>query len=214
MSGDHPQPQPTFPAFPSPLDGERVRIRCYTVEDAAALKEAVDETREALLRWMPWGDDHRTLEQSIGFCARSYGRFHARTDLTVGIFDKATGGYLGGSGLHVLDAAARAFELGYWIRASAEGMGYVQETSRLVTAAAFEVLGANRVMVRCDALNERSRRVIEMAGFPFEGTTRRSQVRRDGTLRDTLVYAMVKEDYEAAKERWQSERKREQRGIG
>src|SRR5262249_31759090 len=99
-------------------------------------------------------------------------------------------------------AGARAFELGYWIRASEEGKGYVQETSRLVTTAAFEGMGANRVMVRCDADNERSRRVIERAGFPLEGRLRCTSRRRDGTVRDAVTYAMVREDCEAAKRRW------------
>jgi len=182
-----------------------VLLRCYTVEDAPALKDAVDETRAALLRWMPWGEDHRTIEQSVAFCGRSYGRFHARSDFTLAIFERASGRLLGGTGLHVKDAPAHAFELGYWIRASAEGQGYVQEAARLVTAAGFERMGANRVMVRCDAANERSRRVIERAGFPPEGTARRESLRPDGTLRDVLVYAMVREDYDAARARWRKE---------
>ena len=195
-----------LPPFPSPTEGPRVLLRCYTAEDAPALKEAVDETREALLRWMPWGQDHRTLEQSVAFCGRAYGRFHAREDFILAIFEKESGRFLGGTGLHVKDAPVRAFELGYWIRASAEGQGYVQEAARLVTAAGFERMGANRVMVRCDAANERSRRVIARAGFPLEGAARRESLRPDGTLRDVLVYAMVREDYEAARARWRDEK--------
>ena len=194
-----------LPPFPSPIEGVRVLLRCYTVEDAPVLKEAVDETREALLRWMPWGQDHRTIEQSVAFCGRSYGRFHAREDFILAIFEKASRRFLGGTGLHVKNAPARAFELGYWIRASAEGKGYVQEAARLVTAAGFESMGANRVMVRCDTANERSRRVIARAGFPLEGTARRESVRSDGTLSDVVSYAMVREDYEAARARWREE---------
>ena len=195
-----------LPAFPAPLLGRRVLVRPYTVDDAPAIREAVDETREALLRWMPWGDDHRTIEQSVAFCSRACEGFHQRTDFIVGIFEREVGRFLGGSGLHVKDRAARAFELGYWIRASAEGRGYVAETARLVTAAAFESMGAERVMVCCDPENERSLRVIERLGFPYEGTMFRTQRRRDGGLRDTRVHAMVREDYERAKARWASER--------
>jgi RimJ/RimL family protein N-acetyltransferase len=197
-----------IPPFPTPLVGERVVVRCYTVEDARALKEAVDETRDALLRWMPWGDDHRTLEQSLAFCGRAYARFHERSDLTVAIFERESGRFLGGSGLHVQDPDAGAYEIGWWIRASAEGRGYVSETARLVTATAFEALLAERVMVRCDVENVRSLRVIERLGFPNEGTMRRTARRRDGSLRDTRVHAMVREDYAQAKERWAREARR------
>ncbi len=92
--------------------------------------------------------------------------------------------------------------MGYWIRASEEGRGYVQEAVRVLTRAAFEYVGANRVMVRCDSTNERSRHVIARAGFVSEGTMRRTGLRRDGSLRDTLVFAMIREDYEAAKASW------------
>jgi RimJ/RimL family protein N-acetyltransferase len=154
---------------------------------------------------MPWGNDHRELEQSIAYCAKSYGRFHAREEFSLGVFERGRERFLGGTGLLVKDAAARVFELGYWIRASAEGKGYVQESARLVTTAAFEHLGANRVVVRCDSTNLRSLRVIQRAGFPLEGKLRRSDLRPDGTLRDVLVHAMVREDFEAARERWSAD---------
>ena len=191
-----------LPAFPVPLEGPRVLLRPYAPEDGASLKAAVDETREALLRWMSWGDDHRTVERAEAFCASSRLRFEAREDFTLAILERRPGRLLGGSGLHVKDAAARHFELGFWIRASAEGRGYVQETVRLVAEAAFERMGANRLAVTCDADNERSRRVIERAGFPFEGRLRRNGVRPDGSLRDTLVFAMAREDFEEARAAW------------
>ena len=62
--------------------------------------------------------------------------------------------------------------------------------------AAFETLGANRVQIRCDARNERSRRVAEGSGFVFEGRHRRDALALDGTLRDTLYFSMLREEYD------------------
>ena len=179
-------------------------LRSFTIEDAPALREAVEETRESLLRWLPWGDQHRSTEESAAFCAESHARILAREDYDpLAIFTLESGRFLGGAGLHVRDAEALSFELGYWIRASAEGRGYVQEAVRVLVGAVFEHVGANRVMVCCDSKNERSRRVIARAGFVPEGILRRTRLRRDGTLRDTLVFAMVREDYQAAKTSWE-----------
>lgn len=180
-----------------------MRIRAFTVEDGPALHEAVDETRPAVLKWLVWGDQHRSVEESAAFCAKSHARVTACEDYDpLAIVSKESGRFLGGTGLRVHDARSRSFELGYWIRASEEGRGYVQEAVRVLVAAGFDLARANRVMVRCDSQNERSHRVIERAGFVPEGMMRRAALRRDGTLEDVLLFAMIREDYDAARASW------------
>jgi len=95
-----------------------------------------------------------------------------REALMVGIWDRATGRYLGGSGLHRIDWAVPAFEIGYWLRTSAWGQGYVSETVRVLCRFAFETLHANRVEIRCDGGNERSLAVPRRLGFAQEATLR------------------------------------------
>ena len=58
------------------------------------------------------------------------------------------GGLLGGTGLHRIDCELRRFEIGFWIRASAEGQGYVSEAVQAMTALAFDQLDARRVQIR------------------------------------------------------------------
>jgi RimJ/RimL family protein N-acetyltransferase len=88
------------------------------------------------------------------------------------------------------------------MRSSATGKKYVVEAVALQTRCAFEKLGANRVEIRCDAENTRSRRVAEHAGFPLEATLRRERVRKDGTISDTLVFACLREDYDRLLPTW------------
>jgi len=54
-------------------------------------------------------------------------------------------------------------------------------------------MAANRVEIRCDARNHRSRRVAELAGFRCEAELRADDRANDGTLRDTVVYVMLSE---------------------
>jgi ribosomal-protein-serine acetyltransferase len=196
-----------LPPFPGPLRGPRIVLRPFEPgdpRDLRDLREAVEETRPALLLFVPWGDQHRDDENTAAFIRRARADFDARTGFPWAI-ETADGAFLGGCGLHGKDLRARSFEIGYWIRASAEGRGYVQEAVRLATTAAFEHLEANRLELCLDTINDRSRRVAKRAGFVHEGTRRRSSLRCDGSLVDLEVHAMVREDYDAAKARWATE---------
>jgi RimJ/RimL family protein N-acetyltransferase len=194
-----------LPPFPAPLRGSRVVLRPFEPSDARDLREAVEETRPALLRFVPWGDQHRDEENTATFLRKAREDFDARKQFACAMHALDGGRFLGGCGLHVKDLRARAFEVGYWIRASAEGRGYVQEAVRLVTALGFERFGANRVELCLDTANDRSRRVAERAGFVLEGTRRRSSARCDGTLLDLEIRSMLREEYEAARARWAAE---------
>ncbi len=172
-------------------------LRPYRGDDAPALWEAIEESREHLSPWLPWviGYDHP--DRAREFVVRAYANWLLRTDLAVGVFDLQTGRLLGGAGLHRIDWRVRSFEIGYWLRASAQGQGYVTDAVRALVRMAFELLDANRVEIRMDVRNVRSRRVAERLGFTHEGTLRRNMLDADGHLRDTHIYAMVREEYES-----------------
>ena len=51
------------------------------------------------------------------------------------------------------------------------------------------------------AYNQRSRRVIEKAGFVIEGTLRRAFVRYDGRIFDESSYSMTRDEWQKAQER-------------
>lgn len=178
------------------LRGTQVVVRPYQLEDADELFAAVEESRQHLWPWLPWVTQHQTVEDTRDFILRTQAKWLLREDdLTVGIFEADSGRYLGGSGLHVRGWDVPAFEIGYWIRASAEGHGYVAETVRLLTDFAFESLGAQRVMIRCDARNARSAAVAERLGFVHEAHLRNEvRTHTDGALRDTLIFSLIPSD--------------------
>ena len=193
---------PTTIPLPEELHGRRVLIRPYVASDAAAVKEAIEESREALRPWMPWWQTHQTLDESIDFCIRSRARWMLRENLNVGVWDRESGRYLGGSGFHDPQWRVPRFEIGYWLRTSAVGHGYMTEAVRVLTRAAFELLHANRVEIRCDSRNERSRHVAERCGYVLDGTLRRDSITTDGHLRDTLVFSLLPEEFATLLPTW------------
>ncbi|MGE5333962.1 MAG: GNAT family N-acetyltransferase, partial [Nitrososphaerota archaeon] len=176
------------------LRGERVVVRPYRLDDADAIFAAVEESRQHLWPWLPWVEQHQTIEDTREFILRTQAEWLLRENMTVGFFEAGSGRYLGGSGLHVRGWNIPAFEIGYWIRASAEGHGYVAETVRLLADFAFESLGAQRVMIRCDARNTRSAAVAERLGFVREAHLRHDERAADGELRGTFVYSLIPSD--------------------
>lgn len=188
--------------IPGPLFGERIVVRAYTEEDAPAMFEAIRESRDTLRPWMPWADSHQTVDDSLEYIRQCQVGFLLRTGFSMGTFTRMNGEYLGGTGIHIAQPLVPSFEIGYWVRASAEGKGYISEAVRLLTICAFDALHAERVTIRCDARNERSKRVAERQGYVFEG--RHRNVRRDpaGDLMDMLVYAMIRTDFATARLLW------------
>jgi RimJ/RimL family protein N-acetyltransferase len=186
LHGFHPELLPLF----ARLAGRRTLLTPMARGDGEGIYEAVDEDRAHLRPWLPWVDHHQSIDDSEAFARRAAGMWLTREDLIVAIRD-LDGRLLGGSGLHRIDWERRAFEIGYWIRKSATGKGHVTEAVQLLTAVCFDRLDASRVEIRCDPRNERSSAVPERLGFVREAHFRSQSRAPDGTLRDTLVYALT-----------------------
>ncbi|MGH2487248.1 MAG: GNAT family N-acetyltransferase [Ktedonobacterales bacterium] len=176
------------------LRGEQVVVRAYRLEDAEALREAVAESRDRLRPWMPFADEHQTIEETRDFIIRCQANWLMRHGFTMGVFDIQTGRLLGGSGYTPRDWDVLSFEIGYWLRAGAEGHGYITESTRLITDYLFDHLDAQRVQILCDARNARSAAVPMRLGFPREALLRHYTRAVDGALEDTLIFAMIPSD--------------------
>lgn len=188
------EPVLLLPNLPDRVEGERIVLRTWKAGDAPALWEAVDQSRERLSRWMTWLDGHRSLIDSEEYCRRMAAAWDERTNLALGIWTQDESRLLGATGYHSMDWSVPSFEIGYWIRDDEEGKGYVTETVRLLTWFAFGPMGAQRLWLTCDADNARSRAVPERLGWVREAHLRNRQRRPDGSLRDTLLYALVPGD--------------------
>lgn len=192
---------PLLMDLPEEICSDRTVVRCYRPGDGAGMFEAIDESREHILPWMPWGAMHGAPADSERYVRNCGGLWTLRQDLPMGMFDKATGRFIGGCGFHRIDWNVRSFEIGYWVRKSAQGMGYVTDAVRLQTGYAFDNLNANRVLIRCSTKNFRSEAVARRAGYIHEGTLRNSFRDVDGVLHDTLVFSLVPTDWAALKDR-------------
>ncbi|NHZ72655.1 MAG: GNAT family N-acetyltransferase [Aquificales bacterium] len=186
---------PILKDFPHDFDTERLTIRCPMPGDGAALYEAVLESLDELRPWLAWAMKDPTVEDTETNVRKGYTRFLNRKDLWLLLFLKGTNTCVGGSGLHRIDWEVPKFEVGYWLRTSYVGQGYMTEAVTGITNFAFDMLDAKRVEIRCDALNERSTAIARRLNFPLEGTLRCDDRNHlSGKLRDTLIFAKIASD--------------------
>jgi RimJ/RimL family protein N-acetyltransferase len=121
--------------------------------------------------------------------------------LAFAVIDLASGGeVIGSSSYHDIVPAVERLEIGYTWYAKSRQRTHVNASAKLLLMThAFEVLGAKLVGWRTDNFNFASQRAIERLGARRDGVIRHHAVRRDGTIRDTVMYSMTAGEWPEAK---------------
>jgi RimJ/RimL family protein N-acetyltransferase len=177
--------------FPDSFESERITIRAPRAGEGKAVAEAIGESYTELAPWMPWASPDPDVAEVEANLRESAAKWLRREDLRLNLWLKGTDTFVGGSGLHRLNWEVPRFEIGYWCRTRFSGQGYITEAVNAITDFAFKTLGARRIEIRCDSLNERSRRVAERAGYTLEASLRQQDRAISGELRDTLVFVKL-----------------------
>ena len=108
------------------------------------------------------------------------------------VTDAATGTVLGTTSFHDIVPAVKRVEIGYTWYAQRCQRTHVNTTCKLLMLShAFDVLGCNIVGWRTDNINFASQRAIERLGAKKDGVLRGHAMRRDGTIRDTVMYSLA-----------------------
>ena len=107
------------------------------------------------------------------------------------VTESATGRVLGSSSYHDILPAVKRVEIGYTWYAKSVQRSHVNTTAKLLLMThAFETLGCHVVGWRTDNFNFASQAAIERLGAKKDGVIRGHALRRDGTIRDTVMYSL------------------------
>lgn len=169
---------------------ERLLLRRLEEEDIQAIYELAKDPRVG--PWAGW-KPHESPEETERIAQTVF----APSDCFL-ITEKKAGTILGLTAIekdrYRPDAASG--EIGYWLGHAYWGHGYMTEAAEALIRYCFEEKGLAMVGICTSPLNKRSQRVIEKCGFHYEGTLRRTYKIYDGSLRDSRIYSMTKEEYE------------------
>ena len=116
------------------------------------------------------------------------------------VIDEAGERVLGSTSFHDIMPAVQRVEIGYTWYAQSVQRSHVNTTCKLLMMGhAFDTLGCAVVGWRTDNYNFASQRAIERLGAKKDGVIRHHQLRRDGTVRDTVMYSMTASEWPEAK---------------
>jgi len=138
------------------------------------------ETRERFHLW---------LEEALAATASG-------TEAAWAILDRASGRPIGSTRYMALRPEHHSLEIGWtWLGRPWWRTGRNTETKLLLLTRAFEHLGCERVELKCDARNARSRTSMEALPARFEGIHRRHMALPDGSWRDTAWYSVIRPEW-------------------
>ncbi len=125
----------------------------------------------------------------------------AQDVLAFAIVDKRSGEIAGSTRYLDIQPAHRKLEIGYTFLARRHWRTHVNTESKyLLLRYAFEVWGANRVQLKGEAINSRSRAAMERIGAVYEGTLRNFRVQPgSGAVRDTSFYSVIASEWPSVK---------------
>jgi RimJ/RimL family protein N-acetyltransferase len=172
-------------------------LRSYQPGDGRKLSEAANASYDHLKRFMPWAVPHHADEGSEQLCREFRGRWLLATDFVVGIWSPDESRLLGGCGYHLREGALELgnAEIGMWIRADAAGRGLGTAVLQSMLWWGFEEWPWVRLSWRCSSSNLASQRVAEKAGLQREGVLRSHALDPDGSRRDTVCYAVLRDEW-------------------
>jgi RimJ/RimL family protein N-acetyltransferase len=194
---------------PSPvtLEGYRVRLEPLTKEHQDALVAAAADGR----LWELWFTTVPEPHQTADYIADALAGQQAGQMLPWVVRDLATDSIVGSTRFHDITTSADRLEIGYtWYAASRQRSHVNSACKILLMTHAFETLGCQVVGFRTDNFNFRSQQAIEALGAKKDGVLRHHFRRRDGSVRDSVMYSVLVSEWPAVRRNleWRLGRKR------
>jgi len=186
-------PEPMSPHAPpmlvSPviLSARGVRLEPLALEHEAGLRTAAADGELWKLRVtsVPEPEQTRTYIETALKMREEGHRF------AFAVIEEATGKVLGCTSYHDILPAVKRLEIGWTWYAMSTQRTHVNTTCKLLLMGhAFDTLGCHVVGWRTDNYNFASQKAIERLGAKKDGVIRGHALRRDGTIRDTVMYSM------------------------
>ena len=180
--------------LPEVVVGPRLVLRRWRVSDMGILREAIQESIDHLRPWMSWIEFEPLSDSDRIALIRTWERdWIAGEEVVFGAFFGAQ--VVGGCGFH-RRAGPNTLEIGYWVHVDHLRQGYATEMARILTSAAFNVPGIERVEIHHDKANTRSGAIPEVLGFNLNGE---SQVKphAPATIGIDISWSMAKEEWQS-----------------
>ena len=175
-------------AQPLTLEGHGVRLEPMAASHQEALAAAAADGR----LWELWFTTVPAPGETRKYIDTALAGQKDGTMLPWVVRELSSGEIVGSTRYHDIVAAADRVEIGYTWYAKRVQRSHVNTACKLLLFAhGFEKLGCGVVGLRTDNFNFTSQRAIEALGAKKDGVIRHHWPRRDGTVRDTVLYSVL-----------------------
>ncbi len=173
---------------PVTLEGHGVRLEPLAPAHEAALAAAATDGR----LWELWFTVVPEPGQVATYIANALAGQAAGHMLPWAVRELTSGEVIGSTRYHDIVAPIDRVQIGYTWYAQRWQRSHVNTACKLLLMThAFETAGCRAVGLNTDRFNTRSQRAIEALGARRDGILRHHQARRDGTVRDTVMYSIL-----------------------
>jgi RimJ/RimL family protein N-acetyltransferase len=139
-------------------------------------------------------------EQTRSYIENALSMRDAGNRFAFAVIESTSGKLLGSTSYHDIVPALRRVEIGWTWYGKSVQRSHVNTTCKLLLMThAFETLKCHVVGWRTDNYNFASQAAIERLGAKKDGVIRGHALRRDGTIRDTVMYSMRAGEWPEAK---------------
>lgn len=181
------------------LESERTLLRPLTKDDEPALQEIAND--DSL--WIHGISDLSKPGELKKYIANAIAdRMKGICAIWV-VIDKKTGSIAGCTRLADVSWNDERGQIGWtWIGSEFQGSGLNRDMKFLILSYGFETLGLNRIELKADERNHRSRQAILGIGATREGVLREHIKLHDGHIRNTVYYSILRSEWESIKEQY------------
>jgi RimJ/RimL family protein N-acetyltransferase len=177
---------------PTTLESHGIRLEPLTTDHESALREAATDGQ----LWELWFTAVPEPDQVSTYIATALEGQNVGHMLPWAVRELTNGKIVGSTRYHDVIAAVDRVEIGYTWYAKSWQRTHVNTTCKLLLFQhAFEDVGCKVVGLRTDNFNFASQRAIERLGARKDGVIRHHQARRDGTVRDSVMYSVLAQEW-------------------
>ena len=181
------------------LESERTLLRPLTKDDESELQEIADEK----LLWLYGTSDLSKPSELKKYIASAIADRSTGICAIWVIIDKKTGRIAGCTRLSDISWKDERGQIGWtWIGNDFQGSGLNRDMKFLILSYGFETLGLNRIELKADERNHRSRQAILGIGATREGVLREHIKLHDGYIRNTVYYSILRSEWDTIKEQY------------
>ena len=185
-----------YPPDPVTLTGAHVQLTPMKREHLSGLQEAVKDGE----LWRLWYTFVPTPEQMENWISKALEEQYSGVSCPFVVIRKVDNRIVGSTRYMNIEKDIRRLEIGTtWYSRSVQRSAVNTECKLLLLEHAFENLNCLAVEFRTHRLNVQSRRAIERLGAQLDGVLRNHRISANGTVRDTVVYSIISNEWDSVK---------------